>query len=530
MQVIKPLNYGNDFGIEKAGNALAAGVEKIGGIFKDRYDKKQYDDWLQGPAKDYQNTMQEAQDMLLDKNNPDAAQQAVFKIKNATSKYMDDATRFSSNPYIMSNAQRVWKGNLDFMKGAFVDPLKNAQANKANQEAANLKEQQPGLAAAQTAETNLKIAKTRQANRSPIDRNALKGIIPLLSGDPNQLAQIQDAPGETLPGSARAEAARANVLAAINSPKDAQQAKSVKEGRDQEARSMAMSQIADRAARGVIKDQWTDEEGKHHGGDVWNTQNPEHIRDAMSNIDPSLITEQYVQHVLQAESSKSGVDAKVVDQKYGVRIDPTRATPANPITRTLSDEELGKVAFGQDAWNKWGVPSKNEKGKVQKDEQGKIIPRPAKSIQDIADNLPPSYKNIPAGPFREAIDMSIRHIKEAQANGTKLTVNDVADIIRGTANGEVVGPLIGGANTPTKELPEGLRRNRMALADVSKSIAAQYAQEIAQELGIVKAAPGKKTAPASKSGIDSILNSVYSTIGGDIKAVGTATGLIKGNQ
>lgn len=524
MQVIKPLNYGNDFGVQQAGDALAAGVNKIGTIFQDRYNKKQYDDWLQGPAKDYQNTMQEAQDMLLDKTNPDAAQQAVFKIKNATTKYMDDATRFSDNPYIMSNAKRVWQGNLDFIKNSMVDPLKKAQAAHLNAQTATSNALLPGAADAQASETNYRNSEANKNNRPPgPTKEQLKGVVPLLSGDPNQLSQIQDP-------DAKADTARANVLAAITSPKDASQAKSINEGITDEARSIAMQQVADRQSRGVVRDQWQDEKGNTHGGDSWDARNPEHIKDAMQNVDPALAKEQYVQHTLQAEAPKTGVDPKLIDQKYGVLIDPGRATPNNPITRPLSDEELGKVAFGQDSWNRMRVPIKDPKGKVQLGPDGQPMTRGVDSIQEVAKNLPPSYKNVPPGPFREALDMSIQHLKEAQANGSKLTVQDVEDVIRGTANSQVVGPLIGGENVETKSLPEGLRRNRLALGDVSKTISKKYAQEIAQEIGIAPAPAGKKAAAKPASGLDSILNSVYSTVGGDVKAVGTATGLIKGNQ
>lgn len=522
MQVIKPLNYGNDFGIEKAGNALAAGVDKIGSIFQDRYNKKQYDDWLQGPAKDYQNTMQEAQDMLLDKTNPDAAQQAVFKIKNATTKYMDDATRFSSNPYIMSNAQRVWKGNLDFMKEGMVDPLKKAQAAKAQADADTTNALLPGAAAAQESETNLRNSEAAKA-RMPAGptKEQLKGIVPLLSGDPTQLPQEPDA---------RADTARANVIAAINSPRDASQAKAIGEGIMAEKKSIAMQQVADRQSRGVVRPQWQDEKGNSHGGDAWDARNPDHVKDAMANVDPSLAKEQFIQHTLQAESARTGVDSNIIDKKYGVIIDPGRATPTNPITRPLSDEELGKVAFGQSSWSKWGVPVRDAKGKIQVGPDGNPVLRGADSIQEAAENLPPSYKNVPPGPFREALDMAVKHLKEAQTNGTKLSVQDVEDVIRGTANSEVVGPLIGGADVETRSLPEGLRRNRLALGDVSKTMSKKYAQEIAQEIGIVKSAPGKKKAPTSQSGMTPILHSIYNTVGEDIKAVGTATGLIKGNQ
>jgi hypothetical protein len=508
-----PLNYGKDFGVGKMEAAVSAGIDKIGNIFQDRYNKKQYDDWLQGPAKDYQNTMQEAQDMLLDKTNPDAAQQAVFKIKNATSSYMDAATRFADNPYIMSNAKRVWQGNLDFIKNSMVDPLKKAQAANEQAKADTTQALLPGAPAAQASETNLRNAEADKA-RAPAgpSKAELKGIVPLLSGDPNQLSQIAD-PGE------RADAARANVLAAMNSPRDDSQAKAVGEGIMAEKKSIAMQQVADLSSRGVVREPWQDEKGNTHGGDVWDAKNPDHIKDAMANVDPTLAKEQFVQHTLQAEGPKTGVDPRVVDQKYGVRIDPGRATPTNPITRPLSDDELGKVAFGQDSWSK-----------MQVDPNGQPVMKAVTNIQDVAKILPHSYKNVPPGPFREALDLAVKHLNEAKTNGVKLSVQDVEDVIRGTANSEVVGPLIGGQDTETRDLSEGLRRNRLALGDVSKTMSKKYAQEIAQELGIVKGTPQAKAAPKSKSGIDSILNSVYSTVGGDIKAVGTATGLIKGNQ
>ena len=49
--------------------------EAVGGLLKQRLHKKQYEDFLSGPTKELQSTLQQANDILLDEENPEGPSQ-----------------------------------------------------------------------------------------------------------------------------------------------------------------------------------------------------------------------------------------------------------------------------------------------------------------------------------------------------------------------------------------------------------------------------------------------------------------------
>lgn len=508
--------------IAGTGAAIGSAIAQIGTIFQDRYARKQYDDFLAGPSKDYQAQMQQAQDLMLDEDNPDAPQQAVHIIKNATTDFMDNATRFKNNPYIMEKATRVWEGHMNFLKDEFTARFQAAKEERATAAAGRNTELQPLRRQSLEADIAKKKAEAGKAERwQPKTSEAdIKNAPQFLSGDPQQLSNIQDP-------DARVAAARTNIISRINTPRDERQRDQINNGIKEEAKAIAMAQVSQKAARKEIRPEWTDVDGTKHGGDQWDPNDPGHVADAMAMIDPALPKEQFIMRTLQGEANVTGIDPKIADDKYGVLVDPGRATPINPVTRPLRDDEIGKVMFGGEGWANLRTEEEvvdPKTGKPVKVKRGVNVNDPV-ALQKA---LPDSYQKL-NGPIRDGIDVAILELEDRVSKGEKITTETIMQVIHRTG-AQVTGELIGGPKVATKDLPEGMRNNRLVMGRISKAIAEKYAYEIAVQLGIETPKEKKPKAATKKSGF-TVSNDIlekytpFGTLGGRLKQ---AESLIKG--
>jgi len=513
-----------DYGIKEAGQAVESAIGAIGGIFQDRYNKKQYDDFLAGPSKDYQDQMQQAQDLMLDEDNADAPQQALHIVKNATTAFMDNATRYKSNPYIMGKAQQVWDGHMSFIKDEFSARFQAAKNERAEAASARNAELQPLRKQGMEAKIELTKAQAGKASREPV-RKEDKGVLQFLSGDPQQLAAIPD-PDQ------RVSAARTNVESRINSPRDERQREQINLGIKDELRSIAMQRVSEKAGRNEIRSPYKDEKGNIHGGDVWDPNNPEHIKDAESMIDPTLPREQFILRTIQGESRMTGVDPVVADRKYGVLVDPGRATPNNPVTRPLKEDELGKVLFGGGAsWDKQQVIVTDAKGQPILDALGRPKRRSVTNVKEAAQILPEKYEDL-TGIVGDSVKSVVSILKEEMASGESVTMEDIQKQIQ-RAGVQNVAAILGGANMATRDLPEGIRRNRTDARVMIDAASKKYAEQIAITLGLKvekKAEIAEKPPKKGFTILDSEIIKKYTPFGSAAKRIDQATGLLKGKE
>jgi hypothetical protein len=519
--------------IAGTGAAIGGALAQIGTIFQDRYNRKQYDDFLAGPSKEYQSAMQQAQDLMLDEDNADAPQQAVHIIKNATTDFMDNATRFKNNPYIMEKATRVWEGHMNFLKDEFTAKFEAAKIERENAAAANEAEMGPLKKQELESKIDLNKANAEKARRpaAPTAADA-RGLVSYMSGDPAKLAEIQD-PDK------RISAARTNILSQILSPRDEQQRDQINLGIQDERRSLAMQQVSDRAARGESRPQWTDSKGTVHGGKTWNPASQEDVADAMAKIDPAIAQEAFILRTIQGEASSTGIDADAASRKLGAFVDPGRATPQNPVTRPLNDEEMGKVLFGGSVagrdsatWSSLRVPDIRG-GKPVVDKDGNPVMRAATTLKEAAAALPDSYEKL-NGILGDSVDSVVRILGAEAVAGRKLTRKDVVEAIKesGVTN---VAALLGGSNTSTGDLPSGVRRNRGEAKMMIDAMAEKYADEVMAKI-FPDAAPAKPVAKSEEKPANPnvILGGRalrdFTPLGTAGKRIDQITGLFKGKE
>src|SRR5258706_677489 len=99
----------------------------IGGIFQERYQQKQYQDFLDGPQKDYEAKLHQVQDLLLDETNPEGPSQGIKMMSGALSTYMDEAGRYKNNPLIAGRAQAAFQGNNFMIQQIFTSKMDEAK-------------------------------------------------------------------------------------------------------------------------------------------------------------------------------------------------------------------------------------------------------------------------------------------------------------------------------------------------------------------------------------------------------------------
>lgn len=493
MPIIRPQQ--TDYGIKEAADALQGGVSVIGSIFKDRYDRKQYEDFLAGPGKDYQDQMKSAQDMLLDHTNPDAAQQAVNTLKNATNDFMDNATRFGDNPYIMAKAKRVWDGHMSFIKDEFTAKLQDAKVQTEQAKAENEKTMGPLNQKFKQSQIDLNNAKAANENAKAGNPAGGKGAIQYLSGDPAKLAEIADP-------EKRADAAYSNVIGNMDLPASDPKRKAMDTGVKQELFEEAKQRVAAKQARNETRPVYKDDEGNVHGGDKWDAGNPDHVKYMAGMVDPTVAKDRFAIKAIRGESGATGVDADIIDRKYGAIVDPTRATPANPVTRPLADDELGKVLLGTSGWSDMRALVTDDKGQPVLNAQGRPQFEGVTNVKSAVKLLPDKYDDMKKSPLTDAVDNAVKEMTARVKSGNlKITEQNVNTYLKRTMVQDVIGPLIGGAGAETASLPEGLKRNRIDGKALADAIADRYSKQLYNRImGIQeKEAPQPQEQPQASS-------------------------------
>src|SRR3990172_8477728 len=135
----------NDYGVAEMGENIQKVTAAIGGIFQQRYQQKQYQDFIEGPQKEYEAKLKTVQDLLLDEENPQGPSQGIKMMSVALSTYMDEAGRYKNNPLISGRAEAAFKGNSFMLEQIFTSRIN--EAKMANQQT------KIGLEAAKTAGT-----------------------------------------------------------------------------------------------------------------------------------------------------------------------------------------------------------------------------------------------------------------------------------------------------------------------------------------------------------------------------------------
>lgn len=425
------------------------------GFLRDRLNKKQYDDFLDGPNKDFGDKLRQAQDLLLDESNPDAPMQGVKMLQGAFQSYMDEGAKYPENPLVAQRVKQTWDMNMDFLGKEFAMKTQAANADKQ----ADVLKQKGDLNKANIdkfgAQANLAKARADSLNQKT-DAARDPG---LFSGAPGS---IQGGDEDT-----KAE----NMWNAIEhyTPKNASQRIAIDVEKQDIKTAMAQQQLAFLSGQGSSREVASKSAVSGVTNKPYDIHDEKDLAAVAATIDPQEVNARWIMQKAKQEATQQGMSPEVFDKKFGVRVDPTRASAFNPITKAVPETTVGKIMFGIGGWG------------LLTEQGSKVEP---KTMEEAAARLPESLDKL-QGPIAKVFKDTISAGKDEKIK----TVEDVRMLL--SVNGYSLAKQIVGGGAETSSLDEGMQRNRTHALTMIKAMANKYAPQVAEQMGIKIPKPKK---------------------------------------
>jgi len=453
-----------DDGHEEFQQSVKSFGEAVGGLLKQRLHKKQFEDFLAGPTKEFKDNMTQAQDLLMDDSNPEAPAQGMQMLKGALESYMDEGARYSDNPIIQARVAQTFKMNMDFLNMEFKQKFEAQKNERAEAEAKQKAEAHGVEMGLKKSTTALNLAKAGKA-ASEKDAKAAEGSEPqLFSGRPGSIEPMQEDPD-------RVRELWTRIENTIDRPGSEAQRKAVEFGMDDIRNQMAAQRLAEMAGRGEIRQPKPGELGATER--PWDVFNAEDKAAVAGTIDPAEVRNRYIMEKAKTEASYHGIKPELIDAQYGVVVDPTKGSEFRPLKNSVSSENLGKVLFGVAGWDKL------------RDEKSKARPR---NLTEAIERLPANVADA-HGPIAETFKKF--QLPEGIDPKTLKSPEDVKDIIR--KQGFNLVTAIIGDNAPSSTLDEGMKNNRLEAMKLVNAMVDKYAEEVFERV------TGKKRVPTGTS-------------------------------
>jgi hypothetical protein len=507
-----PKPGGVDFGnVQSLGPALKSFGEAAGGFLRDRLNKKQYDDFLQGPNKEFSNQVRGIQDLLMDESNPDAAAQGVRQLSSAMTTYMDAAAQFPENPLISQRAKQTWDMNWNIMNQEMVQRQNAAQQKRQ----AGLDKSKMALQGAQT-----DAAAALAAQRGTKAQEMQQQASPLWSGDDSQYKDMNN--------DQKVSAIWDNTMDASKFIKDPTRLKAYDQAIDDTRTQMAQEKLQDMAAHGEQKEipptAAEIQSGITASRQVpWDAQNVGDLKQVAASIDNDEVKARWTMNTVQAEARAHGLDPQAFS-KYQVRVDPTKASAFNPLDRAVPETTVGKIAMGIGGWNSLF----DSKSKTEPKNMDDVVNRLPNSVANFQGPIGKVFKDFPAS----AKDSGLKSVADVKA-ALRLQGRDL--MLKILAPGIVVEGDPEATERNLQNLDAGRKANLNQAATLVKGAADKYGEEIAQKMGIAspKAAPATAQQPTgkglnlSRGTVGDVTRPLFNTLGG---AFNYGSGLLRGNK
>jgi hypothetical protein len=441
------------YGLGGVANEAKSFGATLGGLLKDRINKKEYDDFLAGPNKDLSDSMRSAQDLLLDESNPDAPMQGVKMLQGGLQTYMDEAAKYPDNPLVANRAQQTFNMNMGFLKQEFV--MQHQAAATTRQKSLD-----EATIAGKKAEAlkNLGLAK-KYSGQSDIEAQKLN---PLFSGMP-----------DTIQG-ADADEKATNMWNAISERASKPQTPTERAQQDVEKGDIRMNRaramISEMAGRGEVRNIPSKVPGGLPDQHVYDPHSKSDLDAVAGMVDQDQVNAEWTMRVAQREATKQGLDPQIFDKKYGVLVDPSRASAFNPIDKAIPEPTVGKIMMGTAGWSQLFDPNTKTEPKSVKEAATRL---PA-DINKASGPLVNLFQQMPSVAKEEGIDSLDKLQKQMLIHGT--------DIVNQTF----------GPNKRYDQLDEGQKKNRDAANELVKAMTLKYSNQIAERMGIVKPKPAPR--------------------------------------
>lgn len=480
---------------------------QVGGILRDRLHKKQFEDFLAGPTKEFKDSMQQAQDILLDETNTEGPSQGMQILKGALETYMDEGARYADNPIIQQRVMATFKMNMDFLNMEFKQKFDAAKAESekaAAKREGRYKEAQIGAQNALTAKYQAETDKIKQGDAETAS------AVQLFSGKPGSIDPTMEDPN-------RVHELWSRIENAIDRPSSESERKSVDAGMGEIRTQMAQQKLAEMAGRGEQRPASTDAAGLPTGGGNWDVYNPEHVAAVAATIDPAEVRNRFVMEKAKAEGQHHGIGPELLEKEFGVVVDPTKANAFRPLSEPVSSENLGKVLFGVGGWDTLRDPNTRA--------------RP-KNLSEATERLPASISQA-SGPLAETMKRFTRGELPEGVDPTAIKSPEELERLLLKEGYRLITAVVGN-NAPAGTLNEGMKQNRLEAKKLVDAMVDKYLDEIyANVTGKPRKVEGKTEAEAAQS--FPLLGSAARTIGkvtrGVLKpAKDKVTGIIKDFQ
>lgn len=438
-----------DDGQDKFVQSVQTFGEAVGGLLKQRLHKKQFEDFLAGPTKDFRDQMQQAQDILMDEANPEGPAQGMTMLKTALEQYMDEGARYSDNPIIQDRVQQTFKSNMDFLNMEFKQKFETA---KNEREVAKSKRESE----AHEVDMGLKRAQTKETLASAQEKSVKAGVEEaeamgpqLFSGIPGSIDPMQEDPDRTRELWTRIE----NT---IDQPGSEAKRKAVEFGMDDIQTKMAQQRLIEMTTRGEVRQPKKGELGAV--AEPWDMYNPEHLEAVKGTIDRTEVRNRFILEKAKTEGGYHGIEPGLIDKEYGVIVDPTKAGAFRPLKNAVSSENLGKIMFGVAGWDQLRDP----KTKARPTNLAEAEARLPATVAEANGPIAQIFKEFT---LPEGVDpKSLKSADDVKALLSKRAGNLVKAIV--------------GANANSNKLDEGMKNNRLEALKLVNAMIDKYGDEV----------------------------------------------------
>lgn len=452
-----------DDGQDKFIESVKTFGEAVGGLLKQRLHKKQYEDFLSGPTKELQSTLQQANDILLDEENPEGPSQGMTMLKTALETYMDEGARYGDNPMIQQRVAQTFKMNMDFLNMEFNQKFAAQKNEREKAEAKRQEEAHNVEMGLKRSEADLNKAKAGKATQEAAKADEA-GMPQLFSGRPGSIEPMMEDPD-------RARELWTRIEATISNPGSEAQRKAVEFGKEDIRNQMASQRLADMAARGEIRPATPGEIGGT--ARPWDVFSQEDRAAVAATIDPVEVHNRYVMERAKSEAGYHGIKPEVLEAQYGVVVDPTKANAFRPLKQAVKSEDLGKVMFGVAGWDRLRDPKTNARPRSLTE----AIDRLPENIGDMHGPIAQQFKEFQ---LPEGVDPSVLK-----------TPDDVKALLAKQAM-DLVAAVVGD-NAPSETLDAGMRENRLEAMKLVSAMVDKYAEQVFERV------TGKKRKPEGMS-------------------------------
>ena len=342
---------------ERQAESINQAINTTVGVFRERFDKKQFDDFQQNEYADYQSELQKAQQIALTSDDPeeDGLAQSFQVYKSAQNKLFTMASKYKDNPYI-SNLMNL---HLEHDKNMFDQMVTAEEKSHALSRRGMLEEREGREAEADIGQKQASTEALQQQTQTS------KELMPLKIESEKALAEQRRAVATKAAGAAKTPyfgyitgdiVPPEQVEQMAGNPAALQGVRSIVEAnisrRDKSPMGQALRQEEDEILRGMAK-QYINTQiqaGKQRESGVDWDYSLDSIRSAISLVDRDEAKQEHVRRRMIIEGQRFGFSPQEIQEQSPDLFRPLISEHSGipPITDKVNYGEVATRIFGSD--------------------------------------------------------------------------------------------------------------------------------------------------------------------------------------